>query len=94
MFRFDRHFALKKADGLLLYIPVNMKPKFREDFFKNLFKKGKYKWVWVECKLHINSASKKIMSTKLCYNPSVTFFVDFLEQFALKNHNEILCLSR
>ena len=86
MFRYDRQSALKKkGGGVLLYIPVKLAPKLRPDL--NLFDKEKYESVWVECKSTFNISSKEKMLVNLCYNPSRSNFIDFLEQLTLNLDN-------
>ena len=77
MFRYDRQSAVKKkGGGVLLYIPD-----------LNLFDKEKYESVWVECKSTFNISSKEKMLVNLCYNPSRSNFIDFLEQLTLNIDN-------
>ena len=77
MFRYDRRSAVKKkGGGVLLYIPD-----------LNLFDKEKYESVWVECKSTFNISSKEKMLVNLCYNPSRSNFIDFLEQLTLNIDN-------
>ena len=79
MFRYDRQSAVKKKDGgVLLYISVKLAPKLRLDL--NLFDEEKYESVWVECKSTFNISSKEKMLVNLCYNPSRSNFIDFLER--------------
>ena len=86
MFRYDRQSAVKKkGGGVLLYIPVKLAPKLRPDL--NLFDKEKYESVWVECKSTFNISSKEKMLVNLCYNPSRSNFIDFLEQLTLNIDN-------
>ena len=86
MFRYDRQSAVKKkGGGVLLYIPVKLAPKLRPDL--NLSDKEKYESVWVECKSTFNISSKEKMLVNLCYNPSRSNFIDFLEQLTLNIDN-------
>ena len=86
MFRYDRQSAVKKkGGGVLLYIPVKLAPKLRPDL--NLFDKEKYESVWVECKSTFNISSKEKMLVNLCYHPSRSNFIDFLEQLTLNIDN-------
>ena len=86
MFRYDRQSAVKKkGGGVLLYIPVKLAPKLRPDL--NLFDKEKYESVWVECKSTFNISSKEKILVNLCYNPSRSNFIDFLEQLTLNIGN-------
>ena len=69
----------------LLYKPVKLAPKLRPDL--NLFDLKKYESVWVECKSTFNISSKEKMLVNLCYNPSRSNFIDFLEQLTLNIDN-------
>ena len=62
-----------------------MAPKLRPDL--NLFDKEKYESVWVECKSTFNISSKEKMLVNLCYNPSKSNFIDFLDQLTLNIDN-------
>ena len=62
-----------------------MATKLRPDL--NLFDKEKNESVWVECKSTFNFSSKEKMLVNLCYNPSRSNFIDFLEQLTLNIDN-------
>ena len=81
MFRYDRQSAVKKkGGGVLLYIPVKLAPKLRPDL--NLFEKKNMSQCGLSANLHLTIPVKKML-VNLCYNPSRSNFIDFLEQLAL-----------
>ena len=67
----------KYGSGVMLLVPISLKPKIRKDV--NYINTKKFESLWVECKLKNNSHNSENQLINVSYNPIKVLTGDFLE---------------
>ena len=79
---------IKKGCGVMLFVPLRLAPKEREDL--NIFDKSKFESSWVECRCNFSNICESKMLLDVTYNLLKANQIDSLEQLS-RNFDNATC---